>query len=505
VEGKPRLSDFGLAQDLGMEGLTQSGESFGSPRYMSPEQAFRRKLPVDQRSDIYSLGVTLYEMLTLRYPYEAATSVEYMNELAQGRVVPPRKADATIPAALESVLLRALAKDPAQRYPDASAFAGDLKAVLEERPVSARPSRRWTRRTGLWVGVAAGLALLGLGGFWWLRQLAPSLGPSSQWLVGGSNGVALGDLERMPDQSHARVELRSYQSRRAPDTYACVVDLPQGVGEGEEWLPEVQWSVSIDGKNWKPITVAGEILPREMRWRVPLREVLGEAIERDSVTLQHRLDSFRLRQAPGRSGGTIELTRVPNTVSQTIFLYDELPADYPEALSNSELDQQMRTLLTPGAAHFEGTRSLEGGKKAIQVGLGLLTDNLPAPVAGELALHLVGEDQPFARGRLVCAEKKEPFGPAPVVLRVRPVMRAGSLAWLSGLFPGPQAIDFVLEPMAPEKEVQLLLDLKQGRTAELRVVFEPSRTVARESSPFDRYWNGSIDVTVPLGHAPEVR
>jgi hypothetical protein len=84
-------------------------------------------------------------------------------------------------------------------------------------------------------------------------------------------------------------------------------------------------------------------------------------------------------------------------------------------------------------------------------------------------------------------------------------MHAEALAWSSYLLPGPQPTDFVLEPMAPEKEVGLLLDLQQGRIERLRIVFEPSRTVARESSPFDRYWNGKIDVTVPLVRATEVR
>jgi len=503
-EGTPRLSDFGLAQDLGMEGLTTSGESFGSPRYMSPEQAFRRKLPVDQRSDIYSLGVTLYEMLTLRYPYEGATSVEYMNELSQGRVVPPRKADASIPVALESVLLRALAKDPAERYPDASAFAEDLKAALEKRPVSARPLRRWSRRASLWVGAAAGLLLLGLGAWAWMRhEVRRSFGPASQWLVSGPRGARLGDLENLVGDSNLRVELRRFISRSDPGTYSIVLDLPPGVGEGQALMPHGTWSVSIDGAAWKPLPATEEATGSTLRWQVSLRDLLGESLKGDSVTVRHRLEQVRLRESGADALGRIELTREPNVFTQTVFIYDELPPDYPAAVSDPEMNQTMRERLTPRQARYIGTRSLEGGRKAIQFDLGILGIGLPAPAAFEVSLSLPNESVPFARGRFV---HRDPLSPAHAARRlmamVQTRVRESGVIWIEGYGVGPQPIDFVLEPLPPEKEVQLLLDLQQGRIEELHVQFEPSRTVARESSSFDRYWNGAIDVTVPLVSTP---
>jgi serine/threonine protein kinase len=152
-DATPRLTDFGLATDVGHEGLTLSGEVFGSPRYMSPEQAFRRQQPIDGRSDVYSLGVTLYELLTLRFPYQGETSSEYLSEVSQGRIVPPRAVDASIPPALERVLLRALAHEPEQRYASAVAFATDLRDL-------ARDWDELTRETG----VAAAVATAGPGG-----------------------------------------------------------------------------------------------------------------------------------------------------------------------------------------------------------------------------------------------------------------------------------------------------------------------------------------------------
>ena len=89
ADGTPRLTDFGLAADLEASSLTVSGEVFGSPRYMSPEQAFRCEKPLDARTDVYSLGVTLYEMLTMRLPYSGTTTSELLAALSTGQVVSP--------------------------------------------------------------------------------------------------------------------------------------------------------------------------------------------------------------------------------------------------------------------------------------------------------------------------------------------------------------------------------------------------------------------------------
>ena len=134
ADGTPRLTDFGLALDLQASELTQTGEMFGSPLYMSPEQAFRSGQPVDARTDIYSLAVTLYE---LRMPYQGTTHAELMAALSSGTIVPPRRADPDCPEPLERVLVQALRSDPHDRYATAGAFAVDLRASLE-RPEEVR-------------------------------------------------------------------------------------------------------------------------------------------------------------------------------------------------------------------------------------------------------------------------------------------------------------------------------------------------------------------------------
>lgn len=139
-DGTPRLTDFGLALDLDAASLTLAGEVFGSPLYMSPEQAFRRESPVDARSDVYSLAVTLYELLTLRLPYDGVTQAEVLTALGSGAIVPPRTYDPGMPPALEQVILRALRKDPRERHATAAAFASDVRAAVEGRPVAPPPA-----------------------------------------------------------------------------------------------------------------------------------------------------------------------------------------------------------------------------------------------------------------------------------------------------------------------------------------------------------------------------
>jgi hypothetical protein len=137
ADGTPRLTDFGLALDLQASELTQTGEMFGSPLYMSPEQAFRSEQPVDARTDIYSLAVTLYELLLLRLPYQGTTHAELMAALSSGTIVPPRRVEPDFPEPLERVLVQALRTEPHERYATAATFAADLRAALE-RPEEVR-------------------------------------------------------------------------------------------------------------------------------------------------------------------------------------------------------------------------------------------------------------------------------------------------------------------------------------------------------------------------------
>ncbi|MHC4844538.1 MAG: serine/threonine-protein kinase [Planctomycetota bacterium] len=137
--GNPCLGDFGLAKvEDGLE-LSRTGDFAGSPFYMSPEQADSRRGPVDHRSDIYSLGVTLFEALTLEHPFQGKTSHEIMRAILSEEPRRPQKIEPRVPRDLETICLHAMEKNPEARYPSALEMANDLRSFLDGEPISAVP------------------------------------------------------------------------------------------------------------------------------------------------------------------------------------------------------------------------------------------------------------------------------------------------------------------------------------------------------------------------------
>jgi serine/threonine protein kinase len=136
--GELWVTDFGLAQVSGDAGLTMTGELLGTLRYASPEQARARSALVDHRTDIYSLGATLYELLTLRPLFEGRDRNELLRQIADEEPQPPRSIRRSVPEELETVVLKALAKEPSERYATAQEMAADLQRFRENRPILAR-------------------------------------------------------------------------------------------------------------------------------------------------------------------------------------------------------------------------------------------------------------------------------------------------------------------------------------------------------------------------------
>ena len=142
-QGQLWITDFGLAQMAGDGGLTITGEVLGTLRYASPEQAQTRPGVVDQRSDVYSLGATLYELLMLRPIFEGRDRNELLRQIAQDEPRPPRSLHPSVPRELETIVLKALGKEPAERYATARELADDLERFLDNRPIRAAGRRRW--------------------------------------------------------------------------------------------------------------------------------------------------------------------------------------------------------------------------------------------------------------------------------------------------------------------------------------------------------------------------
>ena len=136
AKGNIWVTDFGLARRLADPGLTHHDSLLGTPRYMSPEQA--RTGSIDGRTDVYSLGATLYELLTLRPPFDGQSAAELLDQIGRDEPVPPRKFQPRLPRDLETIVLKALAKRPVDRYATAAELAEDLARFLSHEPVKAR-------------------------------------------------------------------------------------------------------------------------------------------------------------------------------------------------------------------------------------------------------------------------------------------------------------------------------------------------------------------------------
>jgi serine/threonine protein kinase/tetratricopeptide (TPR) repeat protein len=152
ARGKVWITDFGLARFGVDSDLTMSGDLVGTLRYMSPEQALARHGLVDHRADVYSLGAVLYELLTGRYVVRGADKQEILRQIAFEEPASPRKLSPAIPTDLETIVMKAIEKNPEERYGSAKELAEDLRRftefqpVLAKRPTIVQRATRWSRR-----------------------------------------------------------------------------------------------------------------------------------------------------------------------------------------------------------------------------------------------------------------------------------------------------------------------------------------------------------------------
>jgi serine/threonine protein kinase/WD40 repeat protein len=178
TRGTVWVTDFGLAKAEGSDELTSPGDVVGTVRYMAPE---RFRGISEASSDVYGLGATLYEMLTLHPPFEDRDRLRLIDQLKNEAPPAPRKLDRQIPPDLETIVLKALDKDPERRFQSAAELADELRLFLADRPLHIRRSSwrerawRWCRRNPVVAGLSAALAalalLLAVGGWWNAKSL----------------------------------------------------------------------------------------------------------------------------------------------------------------------------------------------------------------------------------------------------------------------------------------------------------------------------------------------
>ena len=210
-QGRLWVTDFGLAHFRTGTVLTQTGDLMGTLRYTSPEQATGARVGLDHRTDIYALGATLYELVTLEPIFPGKTRQELLNQILLTEPRAPRSLDRSIPLELETIILKAVAKNPAERYASAQELAADLRRYLDDKPILAkRPglidrARKWARRHPSIVWASVVLAVLTIAGL-----------AVNNWMI---------QAEQKKTQQHAdEAEARFRQARDAVDLLVQVSD-----------------------------------------------------------------------------------------------------------------------------------------------------------------------------------------------------------------------------------------------------------------------------------------
>jgi hypothetical protein len=537
ADGRPRLSDFGLALDTEASELTRSGEVFGSPLYMSPEQAFRSRHPVDARTDVYSLGVTLYELLTLRLPYESTAQGDVLSALGDGRILAPRDVDPDISPALEALVLRTLAIDPSDRFDSPQELAADLRAWLDHELAPAIPaagrgraaarateeaSRWWTpwRRAIMpwrwsWPrlnwGASLAVCLMGVVGLFgsmvlieWIDGLDGYHPPvdrtldTPQQVFRRTGGVPSAlEIERMAEGRHpygverllqlvdVECHVRDLATRDDTPDLSFVVEVRRLEEPAPGAVVLVTPEVSVNGGPWLGITphfevplseiVRGPGLRSEV-W-VPMNKLDGVDLSADSLRIQARA-TVGVRPVHGNGG--IEIRRGTGTTitlaEATAVVVDTLPEDMVVPVTEPELDRTMRDKLKPDAIAF---RKLHGNTMTFE----LHHDPFPqGPAWGVFRVELLD-------------------GPDDTLLGETWISFAPGDSWMpSGMSKFVVELEFTIPG---EHLPGLYAGLRSGSIAALHVRMTPSREHALLMPSIDVWWGGTLDLDLPLVPALE--
>ena len=239
AKGTVWVTDFGLAKAEGSDGLTRTGDIVGTLRYMAPERFDGWS---DPRSDVYALGATLYELLTLHPLFRERDRVKLIEQVLHEEPQPAHKLERGIPRDLETIVLKALAKEPGLRYTTADQMAEDLRRFVADRPILARristPARvwRWARRNQAIASLLAALAVVVLGGLvgmtaLWLDAASSAVTARSQTKLAGDRAES---LERQLYINHVNL---AHRECLANDVVSAdrLLDLCPPVRRGWEW------------------------------------------------------------------------------------------------------------------------------------------------------------------------------------------------------------------------------------------------------------------------------
>lgn len=296
------ITDFGLARFQDDSGLTCTGQPVGTLRYMSPEQARGRGVVVDHRTDIYSLGATLYELLTLRPAFDGKDPQTLYQQIIADDPPAPRRLERSIPLDLETIVLKAMAKEPQGRYATAHALVQDLQRFLNDEPIHARrPSgfallAKWARRHRPALATAAVI-----------MTIAILAGGVLLWLEERKTAAALFETRQARDRERATLlatftlsdELAMQGMARFADT-ASLGGVNDYYVKAREFYSKITVQTHLDAK------IRAMAFHRLAFTRMILRDPRAEAAYRTSVSLFESL----LDQSPSDVTLRMELANV---------------------------------------------------------------------------------------------------------------------------------------------------------------------------------------------------
>jgi eukaryotic-like serine/threonine-protein kinase len=302
----PKISDFGVAKRLAVDsGETREGDVIGTPAYMAPEQATGKNDRVGPATDVYSLGVILYELLTGRVPLQGPTTLETLILVRTEEPVAPRRLVPRIPYDLETICLKCLEKEPTHRYASAEELAKDLRRFQQEEPIVARPTPawergwKWVRRRPLVAILSGTLAVVTLLGF---------ILVASQWQRAESKAV---------DEAKARREAQENErlekvARRQLEKVSASMTLSHGLvlcdkgqmDHGLLWLvralqraeraedPDLERAARYNLASWLPFLVRsrGEFVHTSWVWSVAFSPDGRQAVSASVDANVQRLD-----------------------------------------------------------------------------------------------------------------------------------------------------------------------------------------------------------------------
>jgi serine/threonine protein kinase len=326
----PKITDFGLAKRVGAtSGQTQSGAIMGTPSYMAPEQAGGNTKAVGPPADVYALGAILYELVTGRPPFRAATPLDTVLLVVSEEPVPPARLQPRLPRDLETICLHCLRKEPSRRYASAAALAEDLRRFLADEPILARPVAFW-ERSAKWARRRPAAAAL----------LAVSMMAAAALLTVGL--VYQSRLQRTnADLQQALIDVKNHRD---------VADRAREDAEQEHRRAQAHLEKALEAVDRMLTRVGNERLAKVPQLAELRRQVLDEALEFYRGFLRLESDDPTVRRETGRAYFRVagvhlllgESDQAEAACRQALKLQEQLQADYPNHpeyafdLSNSQ-------------------------------------------------------------------------------------------------------------------------------------------------------------------------